>query len=168
MYYKYEYASPIGRLTLASDGSSLVGLWIEGQKHFQYKIVGDLAECCDNSIFSNAVSWLVRYFAGMKPAIRELSLSPIGSEFQREVWDILCGIPYGEVVTYGSIAEKIALARKLPFMSSQAVGGGVGRNPISIIIPCHRVIGTDGKLTGYAGGIDKKEWLLKHEGYLNK
>ena len=109
-------------------------------------------------------SWLDRYFAGRKPDISELSLAPAGSEFRQEVWRILCEIPYGEVVTYGSIAKRMAEKMGRETMSSQAVGGAVSHNPISIIIPCHRVAGADGSLTGYAGGIQTKVKLLELEG----
>lgn len=108
--------------------------------------------------------WLDRYFNGEKPKISEIDLSPKGSEFAKKVWEILCKIPYGEVTTYGEIAKKIAKTMNKDKMSAQAVGGAVGHNPISIIIPCHRVVGSNGSLTGYAGGIDKKISLLKHEG----
>jgi methylated-DNA-[protein]-cysteine S-methyltransferase len=108
--------------------------------------------------------WLDRYFDGEKPDLSELPLAPTGGEFRRMVWDILCEIPYGEVVTYGDIAKKMAQKMKRKSMSSQAVGGAVGHNPISIIIPCHRVVGSNGSLTGYAGGIDKKIKLLELEG----
>ena len=107
---------------------------------------------------------LDRYFAGEKPEISELPLAPIGGEFRQAVWKILCEIPYGQVTTYGEIAKKIAAQRNRKTMSAQAVGGAVGHNPISIIIPCHRVVGSNGSLTGYAGGIDLKIKLLEHEG----
>lgn len=108
--------------------------------------------------------WLDRYFRGEMPQIDELSLAPSGNEFRKEVWKILCEIPYGEVTTYGEISRKIAKNRGIDKMSAQAIGGAVGHNPISIIIPCHRVVGADGSLTGYAGGIQKKIKLLKLEG----
>jgi methylated-DNA-[protein]-cysteine S-methyltransferase len=114
--------------------------------------------------FAETKNWLDRYFAGKKPSISELQLAPIGSEFRQEVWNILREIPYGEVTTYGGIAKKIAVKMNLKSMSSQAVGGAVGHNPISIIIPCHRVIGTNGSLTGYAAGIAVKAKLLELEG----
>lgn len=107
--------------------------------------------------------WLDRYFKGEKPQIAELDLAPIGSDFAQNVWKILCDIPYGQITTYGNIAKKVAEIMNKNTMSAQAVGGAVGHNPISIIIPCHRVVGTNGNLTGYAGGIDKKIFLLKHE-----
>lgn len=115
-------------------------------------------------VFKDAKNWLDRYFAKQKPDIKELPLAPIGNEFRQAVWKILCEIPYGEVTTYGEIAKKIAKIMNKSAMSAQAVGGAVGKNPVSIIIPCHRVVGTNGSLTGYAGGIDIKVKLLEHEG----
>ena len=118
----------------------------------------------DLKIFFKAKSWLNGYFSGEKPLPHMLSLAPSGSEFRKAVWKCLCEIPYGETVTYGTISKRIAEQFGKSTMSAQAVGGAVGHNPISIIIPCHRVIGAKGNLTGYAGGIDKKIQLLKHEG----
>ena len=115
-------------------------------------------------MFVQAKEWLDRYFAGEKPRISELKLEPAGSEFRKAVWEALCQIPYGEVVTYGELAQKMAVLHNRERMSAQAVGGAVGHNAISIIIPCHRVVGANGSLTGYAGGIDKKIKLLTHEG----
>jgi O-6-methylguanine DNA methyltransferase len=156
MYYKTNYSSPLGAVTIAADEKNIIGLWFDGQKYYG----GDNLSVNDNlSIFADVKNWLDRYFNGGKPLISELPLAPAGSEFRRAVWDILCAIPYGECTTYGDIAKKIGAP-----MSAQAVGGAVGHNPISIIIPCHRVIGADGSLTGYAGGIDKKAALLRHEG----
>jgi methylated-DNA-[protein]-cysteine S-methyltransferase len=117
----------------------------------------------DLPIFQAAKSWLDRYFFGGKPAIRELPLAPVGTEFRQGVWEILCGIPYGEVITYGEIAKRMAARLGRESMSGQAVGGAVGHNPISIIIPCHRVVGASGSLTGYAGGIENKIKLLELE-----
>ncbi len=162
MIHTTHYASPLGDLLLAERGGALIGLWIEGQKYFG--ILSEDIEERETPILALTKAWLDRYFAGEKPRIDELNLSPVGSDFQRAVWDILREIPYGEVTTYGEIAKKIALVMGKPRMSAQAVGGAVGRNPISIIIPCHRVVGADGSLTGYAGGIDKKVKLLSHEG----
>jgi len=158
MYYFTTYQSTIGVITLACDGESLVGLWTEGQKYHGGSIPGAMIERDDLPIFNAAKQWLDRYFAGKQPAISELPLSPIGSAFRKSVWDILCAIPYGEVLTYGEIAKKLSCK------SSQAVGGAVGHNPISIIIPCHRVVGANGSLTGFAGGIDMKIQLLELEG----
>ena len=115
-------------------------------------------------VLAAAKNWLDSYFAGKKPDISQLPLAPSGSAFRQDVWRVLCEIPYGEVTTYGEIAKKIAARRRQKSMSSQAVGGAVGHNPISIIIPCHRVVGTSGSLTGFSGGIDKKVKLLELEG----
>ena len=164
MYYSTTYISPLGELTLGSDGKSLIGLWIKEQKYFGEPVQGQMSPKNDLPVFLQTKNWLTRYFSGERPGICELPLSPIGGEFRQEVWKILCEIPYGEVTTYGALAKKLAAKMGRQSMSSQAAGGAVGHNPISIIIPCHRVIGTDGNLTGYAGGIDKKIWLLTHEG----
>ena len=123
-----------------------------------------MTENDDMPVFLAAKDWLDRYFAGAKPAAAELPLAPSGGEFRQIVWDILREIPYGETVTYGDIAKKTAIRMNRESMSSQAVGGAVGHNPISIIIPCHRVIGANGSLTGYAGGIGTKIKLLELEG----
>lgn len=160
MIYKTEYISPIGKLTLASDGENLIGLWIEGQKYFFSK---QAIENSEPEIFHKTKLWLEKYFSNQKPAISELPLAPQGNDFRQAVWKILQEIPYGQVTTYGEIASQIAKQRGLTVMSAQAVGGAVGHNPISIIIPCHRVIGKNGNLTGYAGGIDLKIKLLQHE-----
>ena len=163
MYFSAMYLSPIGKITLASDGSNLIGLWNEGQKYHGNTILKEMVNREDLSVFIAAKKWLDRYFAGEKPAVSELPLAPIGGEFRRTVWKILCEIPYGQVVTYGDIAKNVAAKMNKTSMSAQAVGGAVGHNPISIIIPCHRVIGANGSLTGYAGGISMKIKLLEHE-----
>ncbi|MBU9728170.1 methylated-DNA--[protein]-cysteine S-methyltransferase [Diplocloster modestus] len=160
MIYTTKYGSPIGELLLAEKNEALVGLWMEGQKYFMGSLREETKECGSSLVFDQIKQWLDRYFHKEKPSIRELPLSPAGSVFRREVWDILCEIPYGEVTTYGEIAKKIAGRHGLARMSAQAVGGAVGHNPISIIIPCHRVVGTNGSLTGYAGGLEKKIRLL--------
>ncbi|WP_276951874.1 methylated-DNA--[protein]-cysteine S-methyltransferase [Enterocloster lavalensis] len=164
MYYEMKYDSPVGRLTLASDGLNLAGLWMEGQKYFGGTVPGELRPNEELEVFSRAKDWLDRYFNGKKPVPSELPLAPVGGEFRQTVWELLCEIPYGELTTYGQIAREAAKRLQRESMSAQAVGGAVGHNPISIIIPCHRVVGTGGSLTGYAGGLDKKIWLLKHEG----
>lgn len=164
MWYAASYSSPVGRIFLSSSGEALSGLWIEGQKYGCSTIQGEVQERADLPVFAETMDWLDRYFNGQKPAISELKLAPEGSGFRQAVWDILCEIPYGQVITYGEIARKIAVLTNRKTMSGQAVGGAVGHNPISIIIPCHRVVGSSGSLTGYAGGIDKKITLLKHEG----
>lgn len=158
MMVKTNYDSPLGQLTLASDGEAIIGLWIEGQKYFAAGIPTNLPVRDDLPVFLQARDWLDRYFAGKRPAASELPLAPQGSAFRQSVWEILCQIPYGHTVTYGEIAKRLCCK------SAQAVGGAVGHNPVSIIIPCHRVLGADRGLTGYAGGTDKKIWLLRHEG----
>lgn len=164
MNYSTRYQSPVGALTLASDGESLTGLWIEGQKYHGGGVSGTITEKEDLPVFEAVKKWLDKYFAGAMPAISELPLAPAGSAFRQAVWAILCEIPYGWVVTYGDIAKTMASKMKRTGMSSQAVGGAVGHNPISIVIPCHRVVGSDGSLTGYAGGIGTKVKLLEMEG----
>ena len=164
MYYTTTHPSPAGLLTLASDGTNLVGLWLEGQKYFGQGMPASAQENSDLPVFAAAKRWLDQYFAGEKPAISELPLKPAGSEFRQQVWDILCEIPYGTVTTYGEIAKQMAAKMGKESMSGQAVGGAVGHNHISIIIPCHRVAGASGSLTGYAGGIPTKIMLLELEG----
>ncbi|MDL2298335.1 methylated-DNA--[protein]-cysteine S-methyltransferase [Synergistaceae bacterium OttesenSCG-928-D05] len=164
MYYSTTYTSPVGVITLACDGDNLVGLWMEGQKYHGDTILEEMIPKNDIPIFDTAKKWLDRYFAGEKPAVSELPLAPIGGAFRQEVWRILCEIPYGEVITYGDIAKKMAVKLNKQSMSSQAVGGAVGHNPVSIVIPCHRVVGSSGSLTGYAGGVGIKKKLLELDG----
>lgn len=164
MVYTSHYDSPIGTLLLAERDEKLVGLWMEGQKYFLGSLREESQERESSPVLRQAGLWLDRYFAGERPAISELPLAPIGSEFRKEVWQVLCEIPYGETTTYGEISQKLAVRRGLDRMSAQAVGGAVGHNPISIIVPCHRVVGSNGSLTGYAGGLEKKIKLLTHEG----
>jgi len=164
MYYSTRYLSPIGVITLASDGDNLVGLWIDGQKYHGHTIPEVMTEKKDIPVLDAANKWLDRYFAAEKPTISELPLAPIGGKFRQSVWEILCRIPYGEVTTYGDIAKIMAAKMNRVSMSSQAVGGAVGHNPISIIIPCHRVVGANGSLTGYAAGVGTKGKLLELEG----
>jgi methylated-DNA-[protein]-cysteine S-methyltransferase len=166
MYYSTTYPSPVGLITLAcdDDGDNLVGLWLAGQKYHGDTIPEAMIEKSAMPVFTAAKKWLNNYFAGGKPAVLDLSLAPIGGEFRQGVWGILCEIPYGEVITYGGIAKKMAVKMNKESMSSQAVGGAVGHNPISIIIPCHRVVGSNGSLTGYAGGVRTKVKLLELEG----
>jgi methylated-DNA-[protein]-cysteine S-methyltransferase len=165
MFYSTKITSPLGKITFASDGENLVGLWFDGQKYFGsgLDLAVDLKANDAPPVFDAAKKWLERYFAGKRPDPSELPLAPQGGEFRQAVWNILRSIPYGKTMTYGEIAKKVAKKLKKETMSSQAVGGAVGRNPISIIIPCHRVVGTDGGMTGYAGGIDKKIKLLELE-----
>lgn len=164
MFYSTEYTSPVGSLTIASDGIYIVGLWLTGQKYFLDTLHELPCPKDDLEVFVAARNWLDRYFSGQMPDPKELLLNPIGGVFRQAVWSCLCQIPYGKVTTYGAIAKKVAVQLGRESMSAQAVGGAVGHNPISIIIPCHRVVGANGNLTGYAGGIDKKIMLLKHEG----
>ena len=163
MIYTTHYKSPIGDLLLASKDNKLIGLWIEGQKYYMSNFLEEMKENDNDKTLLKAKKWLDRYFNKEKPSIKELELNPMGSEFRQAVWKILCEIPYGKVTTYKEIAEEIAEQKGIDKMSAQAVGGAVGHNPISIIIPCHRVVGTNGDLTGYAGGLDKKIYLLEHE-----
>lgn len=164
MYYKSEYMSPIGNIILCCDEKeNIVGLWFEGQKYYADNIEGKIIENNSLKIFKKTKNWLNRYFSGKKPDIKEIPVKFIGNEFRKSVWKILCKIPYGKVITYNDIAKQIANQRGMTKMSAQAVGGAVGHNPISIIIPCHRVIGKNGKLTGYAAGLDKKTKLLELE-----
>ncbi len=164
MFYSTRYSSPLGEILLASDGDNLVGLWLEGQKYIENAVTKNITIKSNLPIFEATEDWLDSYFSNQRPAISDLALDPIGSEFRKAVWDILCEIPYGQVTTYGRIAKQMAARMNKESMSSQAVGGAVGHNPISIIIPCHRVVGAGGSLTGFAGGIDKKIILLEHEG----
>ncbi|GHU68496.1 methylated-DNA--protein-cysteine methyltransferase [Clostridia bacterium] len=164
MVYTTNYETPLCEVLIASDGESIVGLWMDGQKYYGATMKGDAVPKDDLPVFQAARDWLSRYFDGGKPDISELPLAPFGGEFRQEVWAVLRGIPYGETLTYGDIARALAAKTGKTHMSAQAVGGAVGHNPISIIIPCHRVVGTNGSLTGYAGGIDKKVKLLEHEG----
>ncbi len=164
MLYTMHYDSPIGRLLLVEREEALAGLWMEGQKYFLGALRENMEEKTDSFILNRTKDWLDRYFRGEKPQISELALAPAGSGFRKAVWKILCEIPYGEVTTYGEISRKIAASRGIDRMSAQAVGGAVGHNPISIIIPCHRVVGSSGSLTGYAGGLQRKVRLLTLEG----
>lgn len=163
MFYYTKFNSPIGELTIASDENNIIGLWIEGQKYFGSTILDKIALTEDIDILNKTKEWLERYFRGEKPSSFELPIKPTGGEFRQIVWKILREIPYGKVITYGEIAKKVASIQNKEIMSAQAVGGAVGHNPISIIIPCHRVIGVRGDLTGYAGGIEIKKRLLEFE-----
>lgn len=154
-----EIDSPLGRLTLAGEGERLVGLWLEGQKHFGSGLrLGGRGEA---PVFPAVRRWLERYFAGEDPGPTP-ALDPEGTSFQRQVWELLKAVPYGRTVTYGALARQLEeqTGRRT---SPRAVGAAVGRNPISILIPCHRVLGADGSLTGYAGGLERKLWLLRKE-----
>ncbi|MCM1124534.1 MAG: methylated-DNA--[protein]-cysteine S-methyltransferase [Eubacterium sp.] len=161
MQYTNRYESPLGRITLAADETGLTGLWFAGQKYYALHLDREHEEK-DLPVFAQAKKWLDLYFVGKEPDFWP-PLHLIGSAFQREVWELLCQIPYGQTTTYGALAKRLAEKRGLPGMSAQAVGGAVAHNPISVIVPCHRVVGADGKLTGYAGGLDKKTALLRLE-----
>lgn len=165
MLYSAQYDAPVGRLTLAANGEALTGLWLDGQKYFGAGLAAEARQAPDLPVFAAAADWLDQYFANRRPQIADLPLAPAGSEFRRAVWQVLCEIPYGQVATYGQVAVRTAekLGRSV---SPRAVGGAVGHNPISIIIPCHRVVGRGGSLTGYAGGLERKRWLLEREGAL--
>ena len=148
-----QYPSPVGTLYLTADEDGLTGVWMHPEKTEDFPVL------------SQAKLWLDSYFAG-NPAEISFPLNPQGTAFQKQVWEILLTIPYGETTTYGTLAREMARRTGRERMSAQAVGQAVGKNPISILIPCHRVVGAGGKLTGYAGGLEKKEWLLRHEGWL--
>lgn len=165
--YTTNYQSPIGNILLVAKENQLIGLYIEEQK-YEFHPAEEVQEQPDLEIFKKTKDWLNRYFHGEQPALEELELNPIGSDFRKCVWKHLCNIPYGSTTTYKKIAEQVAKERKIEKMSSQAVGGAIGHNPISIIIPCHRVIGSNGDLTGYAGGLEKKKYLLQLEGVETK
>lgn len=162
MMYTCTYKSPLGNILIAADDIGLTGLWFEEQKYFAHGIDLSDSEEKENNILKETTKWLDLYFKGENPPFTP-KLHPMGSEFRKQVWGILLTIPYGQTVTYGEIAAKLAAPMGLSHMSAQAVGGAVGHNRISIIIPCHRVVGTNGSLTGYAGGIDKKISLLELE-----
>ncbi len=164
MHHVTYHTTPLGRVMLAAEGDALVGVWFEGQKYFAASLQGEPEDGGRVPVLVRTGEWLDRYFAGERPRIAELKLDPAGSEFRKAVWKILCRIPYGAVTTYGEIARAITALHGGKTMSAQAVGGAVGHNAISVIIPCHRVVGSTGSLTGYAGGIDRKIRLLTHEG----
>ncbi len=155
------YKSPLGGILVAADDTGLTGLWFDGAKYFADRLDPEHEEKA-TPILQQALEWLNIYFSGREPHFYP-PLHITGTPFQLSVWKTLQKIPYGKTLSYGKIAAEIARQKGLPRMSPQAVGGAVGHNGISIIIPCHRVIGTNGSLTGYAGGIDKKEKLLALE-----
>ena len=161
MTFTQHYDSPLGGVLLAADEIGLTGLWFDGEKYFADNLPSEHTER-ETSALAEARRWLDVYFTGKEPDFLP-PLHPVGSAFRRSVWDILLQIPYGKTATYGGIARQLTKKMGLPRMSAQAVGGAVGHNEISVIIPCHRVVGTNGSLTGYAGGIDKKLKLLELE-----
>ena len=161
MIYIQRYNSYVGGITLASDGDALTGLWFDGQKYFAGNIDDEIEEK-DLPVFARACQWLDIYFSGHDPGFTP-ALTLDSTPFRRVVWEILLTVPFGKTMTYGEIADCIAELKGVRRMSAQAVGSAVGHNPISLIIPCHRVIGADGSMTGYAGGIDRKIKLLEME-----
>jgi len=158
MYDYIRYPSPLGTLTLRAEGEALTAVVIEGQQYAALHLAGEGREQ-ETPALKKARLWLDRYFAGERPDPAELTLSPAGTDFQKRVWRELAAIPYGETDTYGAIASRLG-------SSARAVGSAVGRNPLSIVVPCHRVVAADGGLNGYAGGLDNKEKLLRLEGAL--
>ncbi len=157
-----HYRSPLGEILLAAQGPCLTGLWFEGQKYFPQGLEKGHEEK-ETPVLTLACAWLELYFSGREPGF-EVPVSLAGTEFQRQIWEILRAIPYGQVRTYGEIARELAARRGSAGVPARAVGGAVGRNRISLIVPCHRVVGADGSLTGYAGGMDRKRALLELEG----
>ncbi len=162
--YTHNYQSPLGEIVIASDDTAITGLWLVGQRHFDIEVEGCITDK-DLPIFDEVSHWLDIYFTGNNPGeIPAVRMN--GTPFQLEVWQILQAVPYGKLITYREIAELIAKKRGITKMSARAVGNAVGRNPVSILVPCHRVVGSDGKMTGYAGGIERKVKLLKLENAL--
>ncbi len=161
MEYTNHYNSPLGGITLASDGEALTGLWFDGQKYFGATLTGEREEK-ELSVFQQVKQWLDIYFTGKAPGFIPPLLMKT-TPFRKAVWKVMLEIPFGETMTYGEIAGKVAKEKGLSRMSARAVGGAVGHNAISLIIPCHRVVGANGNLTGYAGGIEKKVRLLAME-----
>lgn len=158
-YAKILYSSPIGSLSLVADDHHLYGIWVQEQKHFE-RGIGDetIEEVVSHPILDPVIACLDAYFIGKPQDLSDFPLAPIGTDFEKRVWSYLQGIPYGQTVTYGQIAQDLQVP------SAQAIGGAVGRNPWSILVPCHRVLGAGKRLTGYAAGVEKKAWLLEHEG----
>ena len=161
MEYTRHYDSPLGGITLASDGEALTGLWFDGQKHFAATLDPEHKERA-LPVFEQTEAWLEAYFSGKRPDFTP-TLRPKGSDFRRTVWELLLALPCGQTTTYGKLAAALE-ARTGRRVSARAVGGAVGHNPISLIIPCHRVLGADGSLTGYAAGAERKLYLLRLEG----
>lgn len=159
--YTHTVQMPVGPLSLSSDGDRLIGLWFEGPKHEDHLLKKEVEPSKNLTVFKKVETWLTKYFQGENPTI-DFELKPKGSDFRKEVWNMLMKIPYGEFISYGEIANQI-YNHTGKLMSAQAVGGAVGHNPISIVIPCHRVVGTNGSLTGYTGGLNVKQQLLELE-----
>lgn len=165
MIYTCKYQSPLGEILLAANDDALSACGYDTQIQKSAKIIGERYIDMETTILTKVKAWLDRYFAGKAPSPQELALKPMGTPFAERVWQLLLEIPYGKTTTYGEIAKQIATEREISQMSAQAVGNAVGSNPISIIIPCHRVIGASGNLVGYTGGLEKKIFLLKLEGH---
>lgn len=161
MQYIARYESPLGPMLLAADDAGLTGAWFAGQKYFAQGLAQQPAEK-QTPPLQAARRWLDAYFAGQEPDVA-VPLHLAGTPFQTEVWQLLRAIPYGQTVTYGELAARLAAQRGVPRMSARAVGGAVGRNPVSLLVPCHRVVGAGGRLTGYAGGLERKRYLLALE-----
>ena len=161
MDYTHHYQSPLGGITVASDGEAIIGLWFDGQKYFGSTLSGEYGEKA-LPVFDEADRWLDLYFGGNAPDFTP-RLRMRASAFRRAVWEILLTIPFGQTMMYSQIAERVADEMGIPRMSAQAVGGAVGHNAVSLIIPCHRIVGAGGSLTGYAGGLEKKAFLLQME-----
>ena len=161
MTYTMHYDSPLGKILLAADEKGMTGVWSEAQKYFAAKLPPEHEEGT-TPVLGDACRWLDVYFSGREPDFTP-KLHLIGSDFRQAVWALLLQIPYGQTTTYGALAKQLAEINGGKRVSAQAVGGAVGHNPVSIIVPCHRVVGSDGSLTGYAGGIDKKIRLLTLE-----
>ena len=158
-YVKMLYSSPIGTLSLVADEQYLYGIWVQDQTHFERGIDTDRMETVkEHPVLDQVICYLDAYFDGKDQDLSFLPLAPIGTDFEKRVWAYLQSIPYGQTVTYGQIAQDLQVN------SAQAIGGAVGRNPWSILVPCHRVLGSGNRLTGYASGVEKKAWLLQHEG----
>lgn len=164
IYYYYIYNSPVGKLTIASNEKNVVGLWLDGQKYYMEVLEDKEYQEKETEVIKLAEKWLDKYFNNEKPEIDELPIEFIGSDFRKQIWKILSKIPYGKVITYGDIAKQIAKQKGIRTMSAQAVGGAIAHNPISVIVPCHRVVGANGSLTGYSGGVKVKIKLLEFEG----
>ena len=161
MVYTHQYISPLGAITLACDDEAIIGLWFNGQRHYG-NVLPEAVEHQKHPLLDDADRWLDIYFSGQEPDF----LPPLrydSTSFRKRVCDIMLTIPYGKTMTYGEIAAEISMDLSIARMSAQAVGGAVGHNPISIMIPCHRVVGTSGSLTGYSGGISRKAALLELE-----
>lgn len=157
-----RYRSPLGPLALAAEDGALVGLWFEGQRHFPASLAATILPVCALPVFRQAAAWLDAYFGGRLPG----PVPPVrfeGTPFRRQVWEVLARIPYGSTATYKDVAQEVARLQGRASLAAQAVGGAVGHNPLCLLVPCHRVVGADGSLTGYAGGTGRKRWLLALE-----